>query len=1137
MFLETSSGRKGDKSYITSPKLKPGMRSVKFYYHMHGKTMGILSLEAKKRNRWYTIWHKQGQQHTSQKAAWSQGRANIPAGTTQIRFRGTKGSSWTGDMSIDSVTLSSRTTRPNSGGGSSSTSKGTGNCNFERGMCGWTESGKNAFTRGSRTPSTGTGANKAAGGKYFVFLETSTGHKGDASFFISPKLQPGMRWVQFYYHMHGKHMGTLDLETYTNDYWSKGVWSKTGQQHSSQGAQWSQAIVALKPGTTKVRFRGTKGSDYTGDMSVDQITFSKVKPAVKLLPPSCTFEAKTLCGWTESGKNHWTRGSHTPSGGTGAAKAHAGKWFMFLETSSGRKGDASFLISPKFTGMRSVSFYYHMHGKTMGTLSAEAYTNDYWQQATWSKTGQQHGTQGASWQQAAVDLPQGTTRLRFKGTRGSSYTGDMSIDSVVFSHARAVVPHSRASADDGPCTFEDSRDQTCGWTEAGKNAWTRGSHTPSGGTGASKAHGGKFFMYLETSSGRMGDKSYLISPKLKAGTGSLKFFYHMHGKTMGSLSLQAWQGSSGASGGGGGSSSTTNPYVVPVVTQQSTSAPGHITLEVSLTLLSAAKNVYTLYGDSTYPMVIPPAFQSPGSGALASDIGGVDPQFFQYDKSHTAQFDSWLTIGITKGDTKRQMSMVGIKFKDWTETQGLSVNNGAIFYMNPSSGPSSRNVVVAQLTMTQTACRSATMHARLGGHANSGQDFHAAVDFSAALRSHNHHQPSNDTVHGHPDSRWTTVWRKSGQIHKGAGARWSGAVVSLPPGTTKVRFEGVRGSSFTGDMSIDTVSTAKLAIVSAGGATGTCNFEDSHSPTCGWTLSGKHQWKRSTRTPSSGTGAAKAAGGKYFMFLETSTGVQGDASYMVSPKLDPGMTSVAFYYHMHGKSMGTLVVQASHFSVQPHGNLWDTIWSKSGQQHASQTDAWTGAIVSLPPSTMRIRFKGTKSSSYTGDISIDTIVVKGSAGKIHPVYTGDCKFEKDACGWTESGKNAWTRGTKTPSSSTGPPKAAGGKYFEFLETSTGRRGDASLLISPPLGPGKTTMSFFYHMHGETMGGLELEAKVGARWRRVWGKKGQQQLSQSQPWKRVILGLPPSTTQVRFKGIKGSSYTGDMAVDSIAFTGH
>ena len=62
MFLETSSGRKGDKSYITSPKLKPGMRSVKFYYHMHGKTMGILSLEAKKGNRWYTIWHKQGQQ-------------------------------------------------------------------------------------------------------------------------------------------------------------------------------------------------------------------------------------------------------------------------------------------------------------------------------------------------------------------------------------------------------------------------------------------------------------------------------------------------------------------------------------------------------------------------------------------------------------------------------------------------------------------------------------------------------------------------------------------------------------------------------------------------------------------------------------------------------------------------------------------------------------------------------------------------------------------------------------------------------------------------------------------------------------------------------------------------------------------
>jgi hypothetical protein len=74
-----------------------------------------------------------------------------------------------------------------------------------------------------------------------------------------------------------------------------------------------------------------------------------------------------------------------------------------------------------------------------------------------------------------------------------------------------------------PCTFETSM---CGWTESGKNAWTRGKATPSSGTGASRAHGGKWFMYLETSNGRTGDASYLVSPRLSPGVGTMSFYYH-----------------------------------------------------------------------------------------------------------------------------------------------------------------------------------------------------------------------------------------------------------------------------------------------------------------------------------------------------------------------------------------------------------------------------------------------------------------------------------------------------------------------------------------------------------------------------------------------------------------------------------
>eukprot|EP01047_Picozoa_sp_COSAG01_P089835 COSAG01_NODE_21836_length_882_cov_6.591315_1_plen_77_part_10 len=36
---------------------------------------------------------------------------------------------------------------------------------------------------------------------------------------------------------------------------------------------------------------------------------------------------RSSAGWTEYGKNAWTRGSATPSSGTGASRAHGGKWF------------------------------------------------------------------------------------------------------------------------------------------------------------------------------------------------------------------------------------------------------------------------------------------------------------------------------------------------------------------------------------------------------------------------------------------------------------------------------------------------------------------------------------------------------------------------------------------------------------------------------------------------------------------------------------------------------------------------------------------------------------------------------------------------------------------------------------------
>jgi hypothetical protein len=73
---------------------------------VHGKTMGVLSVETNVQGRWSTVWSKRGQQHSSQSASWTHATVKLPSGTSQVRFKGTKGSSYTGDMSVDTVSFS-----------------------------------------------------------------------------------------------------------------------------------------------------------------------------------------------------------------------------------------------------------------------------------------------------------------------------------------------------------------------------------------------------------------------------------------------------------------------------------------------------------------------------------------------------------------------------------------------------------------------------------------------------------------------------------------------------------------------------------------------------------------------------------------------------------------------------------------------------------------------------------------------------------------------------------------------------------------------------------------------------------------------------------------------------------------------
>ena len=65
---------------------------------------------------------------------------------------------------------------------------------------------------------------------------------------------------------------------------------------------------------------------------------------------------------------------------------------------------------------------------------------------------------------------------------------------------------------------------------------------------------------------------------------------------------------------------------------------------------------------------------------FGSNIGGVSDSIIRINRS---VYDSWLTIGITNGNINNNLNTIGIDYQQWNEENGMDINDGAIFLMNP----------------------------------------------------------------------------------------------------------------------------------------------------------------------------------------------------------------------------------------------------------------------------------------------------------------------------------------------------------------------------------------------------------------------------------------------------------------------
>lgn len=464
--------------------------TLSFMYNMNGAAIGELSIEASTDGQTFTqIWSLSG----NQGGTWESVSIDLAAYTAEsslsFRISGTTSNNYSGDIAIDDLSVASGSTTP------------VVICTSTINTFPYTESFESAaslwqnnttdqidWTRDANgTPSNATGPASAANGSYYYYIEASSpNYPAKAAtlespcFDISAVSEPV---ISFETNMYGAAMGSLVLEVKTEP----GDWTTIWTLSGNQGADWLYQQISLadygSETALKFRFTGTTGTAFTSDIALDAI-FIGVAPAetggenctttIADFPYSEGFET-VATAWSQGDTDNldWTRKSgSTPSANTGPGNAAGGTYYNYVEASSPNYPSKSAeLISPcfDFSGLSSVAidFAYHMYGSSIGMLKLEAKNENGTWQVLWSIA----GNQGNIWNTATVSLDDFSgsenISLRFTGTTGTSWSGDIAIDNILIYTNNAPTTCLAEDFSNGVNSYGGSQDS--------------GTHTVSGG--------------------------------------------------------------------------------------------------------------------------------------------------------------------------------------------------------------------------------------------------------------------------------------------------------------------------------------------------------------------------------------------------------------------------------------------------------------------------------------------------------------------------------------------------------------------------------------------------------------------------------------------------------------------------------
>ncbi|XP_025085553.1 MAM and LDL-receptor class A domain-containing protein 1-like [Pomacea canaliculata] len=550
IFIDSTTSLPGDKAQLVSETLHPTPGScLVFYYNMNGAGMGSLNVYKSTQLSQKLIFNQTGH-HAN---AWLQSSVNLTSVTPYtIIFEGVKGANNTSDIALDDISVSQGACGQQNGTGTpgiTTTPLSIPNlgCDFENGICQWTQDTSNQFNwtwqQGSTaTADSGPRFDHTQGNIRGHYVDVDASHAANATARLrSPQFSnTGSTCATFWYHMYGADVNKLNLYLASPGKPGSQVWTKSG----NQGFMWQYAEVEVGAvSSAQLIFEAVCGTAYMGDIALDDISIiSGPCPAPGKDLSFCDFEDTHMCGFVQSISDQfdWVleTGATTPDLGPKVDHTYGSIEGHFIYLKPVNFGGEALLLSKPYnpTFGSCLTFWYYQRGGDVGTIFVSIVPVG--EEITPSSIWRMDDDQGTQWHLAAINIENAEQfQVVFKGSL-SGYGGGIALDDIRMSPISCQVLADCDFEQGGICTWTQSQNDDFDWLVNSGETASLDTGPPSDHTTGTES--GEYIYLPSMAPLHPGYKAILISqiiPLYDLPDLCFTFWYYMWGSRAGTLNI------------------------------------------------------------------------------------------------------------------------------------------------------------------------------------------------------------------------------------------------------------------------------------------------------------------------------------------------------------------------------------------------------------------------------------------------------------------------------------------------------------------------------------------------------------------------------------------------------------------------